>query len=152
MVAPYATYELTGVDYYSLSMSPRILQRIENCNPYVKQVPFSVRGFQRIPLRAYGVYGIWYRRRCIYVGKACRQPICVRLGQHWDRCHNSRLESWIKAKGNGLRVAFMVVPNKQLIPACERFCINRFQPLTNRVRYHASDSSNPTVDIYTNRE
>lgn len=139
MVAPYATYDCTEIWYSSFSMSPRILQRIEKCNPYAEQVPFSVRGFQRIPLRAYGVYGIWYGRRCIYVGKACRQPICVRLAQHWDKCHNSRLESWIEAKGNELRVKFMVVPDKKLISICERFCINRFQPLTNRIRYQTKN-------------
>lgn len=116
-------------------MCTHATKRLEKCDPYSKQVQFSIRGFQRIPADARGVYGIWFRRRCIYVGKAGDQSISERLVQHWKRSHNERFQAWIEAKGSRLRVAFLIVTNPICIDAYERLCINRFQPIANQVRY-----------------
>ena len=105
------------------------------CNPYVNQLRFRKVDFGEIPSGTYGVYGIWFRRRCIYVGQAKFQPISKRLEQHWRRSHNPQLQAWIEAKGRDLRVAYLVVEDISSVDAIEQLYIRRFQPLTNKVRY-----------------
>ena len=87
--------------------------------------------FSKIPADAYGVYGIWFRRRCIYIGKAKSQPIAKRLEQHWNGTHNPDLADWISAKGPLLNVSYAIT-HKQAIDNFERRHIKRFQPLTNK--------------------
>ena len=110
-------------------------QKLERCSPYDRQIPFSIRGFQLIPRGIHGVYGIWFRRHCIYVGKADVQAISTRLEQHWRHSHNARLETWIKAKGRHLTVNYLALSRRKDIAMYERYFIARFQPLTNVVRY-----------------
>jgi len=106
------------------------------CNPYSNQLRFRRTEFDKIPRDAYGVYGIWFRRRCIYVGKAEIQPIPKRLEQHWRESHNPLLKAWVQAKGSELRVAYVVAPERLEASSLERLYIRRFQPLANRVRYY----------------
>ena len=107
------------------------------CNPYANQIRFRLLDFQDIPDDAYGVYGIWYRRRCIYVGQAKSQPIGKRLEQHWNRPKNSKLKMWIEAKARDLRVSYKTIPSKDRIDNYERYYIHKFQPLANSIRYLA---------------
>ena len=100
-------------------------------------LPFMV--FSVSPATAHGVYGIWFRRRCIYVGKADLQPISTRLKQHWEHSHNERLQAWIKAKGRRLRVSYLALSPRKNIDIYERYFIARFQPITNRVRFQMDD-------------
>ena len=108
---------------------------VDMWNPYHNQINFRLVSFQSIPETYYGVYGIWYRRQCIYVGKAATQTIGERLEQHWKRTHNPRLKAWIDAKGTGLQVSFFAVKERDRIDCTERFYIRRFQPITNDILY-----------------
>ena len=108
------------------------------CNPYQNQIRFRLVDFQQIPEGAYGVYGIWYRRHCLYVGQAKSQPISKRLASHWKSTHNLKLKAWIEAKGPNLRVAFRAIENRDRIDSLERYYIRRFQPLTNAIRYEGT--------------
>ena len=116
-------------------MLNHLVRIVERCNPYTRQLPFAVQSFQRIPGDAHGVYGIWFRRRCIYIGKADSQTISTRLRQHWEHSHNDGLQAWIKSKGRRLRVSYLAVSSRKNIDMFERYFIARFQPITNRVRY-----------------
>ena len=86
--------------------------------------------FQMMPSE---VYGLWFRKRCIYVGKAQEQPIARRLEQHWRGSHNSDLDAWVKAKGAELRVSYRIIRKQSAISDLEEFYIKQFQPLTNKL-------------------
>ena len=109
------------------------------CRPYDNQLRFRRADFDKIPADAFGVYGLWYRRRCIYVGKAEKQPIAKRLEQHWKGTHNRELEAWVHAKGSDLRVAYLVAEEKSKVSSLEKLYIRRFQPLTNKIFYETVD-------------
>ena len=105
------------------------------CRPYDNQLRFRKADFDKIPANAFGVYGLWYRRRCIYVGKAEDQPIAKRLEQHWKGAHNPKLAAWVQAKASELRFAYLVAKEKSKVSSLEKLYIRRFQPLTNTIRY-----------------
>ena len=109
------------------------------CRPYDNQLRFRRADFDKIPTDAFGVYGLWYRRRCIYVGKAETQPIVKRLEQHWKGTHNRELGAWVRAKGSDLRVAYLVTEEKSKVSLLEKLYIRRFQPLTNIIMYKTVD-------------
>ena len=101
--------------------------------PYDNPLCFRKADFDKIPEGAFGVYGIWFGKRCIYIGEAYAQPIALRLAQHWRESHNSELADWIRAKGSELRVAYVVSVGKHGIHDLEKLCIRQFQPMANRV-------------------
>ena len=105
------------------------------CNPYEHQIRFTRANLDKLPPDAFGIYGVWYRKRCIYVGKAKDQPIARRLQQHWRAAQNPDLANWLKAKGPELRIAYQVENDKSRINELERTYIRRFQPLANRHHY-----------------
>ena len=108
------------------------------CRPYDNQLRFRKADLDKIPEHVIGVYGFWFKRRCIYVGKAEDQTLAERLKQHWNNwpgTHNDDLSNWIRAKGSELRVAFLVVEDKSRVGCLERFYIRRFQPVANRIFY-----------------
>ena len=109
------------------------------CSPYVNQLRFRKADFDKIPASAFGVYGLWYGKRCIYVGKAETQPIAKRLEQHWRGPDNPDLAAWVQAKGPELRVAYVVALERSKVSSLERLYIRRFQPLTNKVRYDTTN-------------
>ena len=109
------------------------------CRPYENQLRFRKADFDKVPANAFGVYGLWYRRRCIYVGKAELQPIATRLKQHWKGTHNPKLAAWVQAKGSQLGFAYLVAEEKSKINPLEKLYIRRFQPLTNTIRYTTGD-------------
>ena len=102
--------------------------------PYDNQMPFRRADLDKVPANAFGVYGFWYRKRCIYVGKAEKQPIARRLKQHWRGSHNPDLANWVRAKGSQLRVGYILVEKESEIDDLEKQYIKQFQPLTNRHR------------------
>lgn len=105
------------------------------CSPYERMIAFRLREFEKIDQDAYGIYGFWFKRRCIYVGKAAEQPIAIRLVQHWKGSHNQLLRNWIEAKGKELKIAYKYIPEIAKIDILERYCINKYQPETNKIRY-----------------
>jgi hypothetical protein len=106
-----------------------------SCRPYVKLKNFTLLNINNIPDSVFGVYGFWYRKSCIYIGKAERQPIRVRLNQHWLYCHNSFLNDWIVAKKKDLLFTYCEFYSAEEIDAAERLFIRKFDPRTNKIRY-----------------
>jgi len=104
------------------------------CDPFYNTIRFHLREIERLDASGYGVYGFWYRNRCIYVGKADEQPIKTRLFQHYQGAHNHSLQLWIDAKGPSLIIAFKYMPITR-VRMMEKFCIRRYQPLANKVRH-----------------
>lgn len=100
--------------------------------PYRNRIRFRRSDIEEIPTSAYGVYGLWFKRRCLYIGKAKRQPIAKRLDQHWTGTHNPALAAWIRAKGAQLSVSYLVTDRGSEIDQLEKLYIGRFQPLTNK--------------------
>ena len=105
------------------------------CNPYSNQLNFKKIDFDKIPSGTHGIYGIWFGRRCIYIGKAEDQPIRTRLEQHWTKAENAEFQTWINAKGSALKFTYLVISEKSNIDSMERLFIRKFQPLTNKIRY-----------------
>ncbi len=101
------------------------------CNPYANQLRFRAIDFDKIPQGAHGVYGIWFRQHCVYVGQATKQTIAERLRQHWRKTHSDNLQMWIDAEGANLKVAYLAIAEAGKIDCYERFFIKRFQPLAN---------------------
>jgi excinuclease UvrABC nuclease subunit len=82
-----------------------------------------------------GVYGFWYGKYCVYVGKTEAQTLFKRLIDHWEGSHNPSLKEWIQAKRDDLQIAFIQINDKNQIATYERYYIRTFQPLTNKIRY-----------------
>jgi len=100
-----------------------------------ERVPFRLSVLHRLAPTAPGVYVFWFRRYCIYVGKAERQFIRDRLLDHWHHSHNDNLRDWMTAKRDDILVAFEAIADPRQISRYERYYIRRFQPLANKVRY-----------------
>lgn len=98
--------------------------------PYNNQVPFRRAELDKIPEDAFGLYGLWFHKRCLYIGQA--QSIGRRLEQHWRHTHNDDLAAWIRAKGSQLRVSYLVLDQHSDIDSLEESYIKRFQPVTNK--------------------
>ena len=78
----------------------------------------------------FGVYSIWSRNLCIYVGKAEKQCLKKRLLQHYKGSHNAYLDMWINSS-HTLWFSCIVMHNINAIDACERDKIVSLAPLTN---------------------
>ena len=86
----------------------------------------------KAPEHEFGVYSIWSKNICIYVGLAKEQSIRVRLRQHYSGSHNDILDSWIKSS-HPLWFHYESVENKKAIEAKERIRIKRFAPIANKI-------------------
>lgn len=93
---------------------------------------WRLRNIESLRSDEYGIYGIWYGKRCIYVGKAETQTIRDRLYQHWTKTHNQTLENWIAAEGSQLDFSYLPVEDRDSIDHNERYYIKRFQPVANK--------------------
>jgi len=106
------------------------------CDPFRNQISFRLREIERLRDVGCGIYGFWFGKNCIYVGKADLQAIYSRLVQHYKGTHNRILRLWIEAKGPRLRVSYKAISNSADIDVMERVCIQRFKPLANVIQYH----------------
>lgn len=102
------------------------------CNPRSNTIGFRLSEFDSLDPQARGLYAIWYKQSCIYVGKAQDQPLRNRLQQHWKGSHNATLNDWVAAKGSALRVSIKPMLDESVIEIFERFYIRKFKPLANR--------------------
>lgn len=109
------------------------------CDPFSGMTNFSLRGIERVPRGCRGVYSFWYKKNCVYVGKAEDQDITNRLFQHWTHSHSSALRAWISAKRVALKIAYRCYDDKNTISQMEKLFIRRFKPLANRVKYTKYD-------------
>lgn len=107
------------------------ISRETDVKTFVAQRSFTRANIDSIPNSVFGIYALWYRDRCIYVGQATKQPVGKRLMQHWYGSHNSRLAGWIRAKGNKLNFNYTRMDDPEQIDTVEELCISQFQPLTN---------------------
>ena len=97
-----------------------------------QRMPLRLPNIRSIPSDAYGLYAFCLKAngRCIYVGKAEKQPLKVHLEQEWANSHNEDLRSWIQAFGNAMDICYLRV-EKRKISRMERFFIHRWHPETN---------------------
>lgn len=104
--------------------------------------PLRRRNIDSIPVDAIGIYGFWHPRRnskgrkyrrCLYIGKAERQSIRVRVHQEWMDSHNSGLKKWIKCFGEELEICYLrVSPDRaHRIDSLETRLIHLYNPETN---------------------
>ena len=63
----------------------------------MKKLKFNWLNIQKLPEDVHGIYSIWSRTTCIYIGKAQNQSLKKRLLQHYSRCHNEKLKAWINS-------------------------------------------------------
>ena len=103
-----------------------------SCNPLEQTIPFRLSSFELFSPDDHGLYSFWFRKTCIYVGKAEDSSIKKRLTDHWTRTHNDYLRYWIDAKGPKLRIKTKIINNKKDIEIFERFYIRKFRPLANK--------------------
>lgn len=85
-----------------------------------------------------GLYAIWYRHRCIYVGQSDQQTVYDRLYAHLSNCHNEFLRLWIRVKDGTLRFTSSTVDEmsygKGTIRRVEVYLIRTLNPETNKQR------------------
>jgi len=98
----------------------------------MKKRRFNWLNIGKAPDDEFGIYSIWSKNLCIYVGKAEKQSIRSRLQQHYSGSHNDKLDKWIKSS-HPLWFSYESVANKTAIDAKERNRIKRFAPITNKV-------------------
>tara|TARA_Y100001954_G_C15631776_1_gene513072 strand:- start:144 stop:491 length:348 start_codon:yes stop_codon:yes gene_type:complete len=112
----------------------------------MKKSKFNWLNIQKLPEDVHGIYAIWSRTTCIYVGKAENQSLKKRLTQHYSRCHNEKLKAWINSS-HQLWFGIEPVTNLEAIDAKERNRIKKYAPLTNELlrkrenQYGANNSS-----------
>lgn len=100
--------------------------------PYGLLRRFTFHEIHSIPSSAGGIYGFWYQRRCLYIGQAI--SLSSRLAQHWRQSHNSRLRTWLQAKGRDIHFAICVIPLGENLDIIENQYISAFDPVTNVVK------------------
>lgn len=104
------------------------------CTPFIGLKRFSQINIDKIPDDEFGIYGFWYKKICLYVGKAQSQPIKKRLTDHYLNCHNDDLKDWIKAFPTEIYFQTKCIRDKNTIHATERLYIARFCPRTNKTK------------------
>ena len=104
------------------------------CRPHELARPFTQRNIERLPDEAVGVYGLWFGQICLYVGKAERQPMKVRLLNHFNNCHNPDLKNWLNAYSKDIVFVAKTIDDRSRIHWAERQYISRFVPRTNKTR------------------
>lgn len=105
---------------------------MKKSNKTHKKISFRRYNIDSIPSNIKGVYAYWCRTngKCVYVGKAEKQPIKKRLTQEWLSPHNENLKSWINAFGNDLDICYLSVKNNK-IDRVETRLIRMWNPETN---------------------
>ena len=83
-----------------------------------------------------GLYAIWYKHRCLYVGQSELQTVYARLYAHLSQCHNEALKLWIRVKDGTLRFTSCRIDNGTAgtIRAVESYLIRHLDPETNKTR------------------
>ena len=98
-----------------------------------EKFPWGINTIYAIPSDVRGVYGIWCRTngKCIYVGKAEKQPIQARLKSHWQCSHNEKLRLWITVFGKYLEICYLPIDNEKKIDTMESRLIRAWRPEAN---------------------
>ena len=96
-----------------------------------KRRNFTLLNITDIPSDLRGIYGLWFKKWCIYIGKAKDQGIKNRLKQHWLGSHNEYLKAWIEAKNRIIEFCYIDSP-RHTIDSLEKRMIDILQPVTNK--------------------
>ena len=102
----------------------------EFTQPYSEFYRFSAGGIMKAPNHLGGVYTIYAKQNCLYVGKTEDQSLQKRLFDHYKNCHNSRLKNWILSHIS-LRFRFVVVSEVSKIDDLEKVLIKKLNPCCN---------------------
>lgn len=83
-----------------------------------------------------GLYAIWYRHRCLYIGQSDRQTVYARLYAHLSQCHNESLRLWIRVKDGKLKFTSFRIDDAAVgtVRAVESYLIRHLDPEANKVR------------------
>ena len=103
------------------------------CSPYNCFIRFRRSDIEGIDDNAEGVYGFWYNKRCLYIGKTQNRSIKERLMDYWNgRSHNPYLQLWIDVCREEIKIAYSIRDDSKTRHSLERYYIRRFSPLTNK--------------------
>ena len=91
---------------------------------------FSAAGIMKAPNSLGGVYTIYAKANCLYVGKTENQSLQKRLLDHYRDCHNFKLKKWILSHIH-LKFRFLVIRDVSQIDFLERALIQDLNPLCN---------------------
>lgn len=93
---------------------------------------FNLLNIKSIPDDVKGIYGLWYEKWCIYVGKGKDQDIQARLIQHWKKSHNEYLRAYIESEPSKIEFCYTIAA-RHTIDSLEMSTIDFLQPVTNKV-------------------
>lgn len=93
----------------------------------IEQIAFTHLNIEEVPQEP-GIYTLWFRRRCLYVGQSLN--LRGRLTQHWHKSHNEELRLWIDAYRADLHFDYRATDPERLAHEEQRF-IRRLHPETN---------------------
>lgn len=96
----------------------------------MRKLRFNWRNIERAPADIGGVYIIWSKYVCVYVGKTDKQSLRNRLRQHYNGSHNSALNLWLRSS-HLLWFSYEARRHASAVAALERNRIKQYAPLTN---------------------
>ena len=102
------------------------------CKPTSQVKLFSLINIEKIPGDVKGVYGLWCRDICLYIGKAQDQPLKDRLLAHFNGTHNPDLKLWIQTYPGEIEFVYKQIKETREIHSAERRMIERYNPRTNK--------------------
>ena len=101
------------------------------CDLFPGAKSFKRKNILDIPDELMGVYGIWFRKYCVYIGRTAHQGLRTRLHQHWNNAENSKLRAWIKSKKSNLVFNYKECDSEIETVRMEAFFYNCYKPITN---------------------
>ena len=84
----------------------------------------------RMPKDQIGIYIIWRKKLCIYVGETTEQSLGRRLNTHYVNCENYCFKNWIKSSFD-IYFNYSILFDKALIKNEEKKLIKLLKPLCN---------------------
>ena len=103
------------------------------CNPLENAKPFKHSVIDVLPNDQIGVYGFWYNKRCIYIGRTTEQSLRKRLFQHYNDCHNDKLKKWIISKKWKLKINYKIYSSKINTKNMEYYYWDLYKPICNKI-------------------
>jgi excinuclease UvrABC nuclease subunit len=91
---------------------------------------FNWHNISKVSDDEYGIYSIWSKNVCLYVGKAEKQSLRKRLLQHYSGSHNDKLTLWLNSSHEKW-FSVEIVKNTMMIDVKERQSIKWYAPISN---------------------
>jgi len=96
----------------------------------MSRLRFNWQNISKISDDQFGIYSIWSKNVCLYVGKAEKQSLRKRLLQHYAGSHNDKLTLWLDSS-HAIWFSVEIVKNIKIIDVKERQCIKWCAPISN---------------------